>query len=286
MFRKHCLLAGVLLSLCSPGFAKPLRIQTGIDESKLAVNLLSEAVRRSPIYSELEYAYGDDPEPATNKLIADVKTGALDIVWLGTTSDYEQEMTALYFPIYRGLLGMRIALVEQDKQDILAQVRTFPEMKNYIPCQGKIWSDTFILEENGIVVAKSMKYHNLFAMLEADRCHYFPRGTFEAYAEAERYPEYNLAVDKHVLFRYKMPSFFFVSRENEALAQHLSAIFDEMIDDGTFAKLFFANPEVNNALKQANLNTRTIFDLHNNDLSTKTQSLPDRFWFNPLTDRY
>ncbi|MGR5300701.1 ABC transporter substrate-binding protein [Vibrio alfacsensis] len=286
MFRKYCLLAGALLSLCTPGFAKPLRIQTGIDQSKLAINLLTEAVHRSPIYSELEYAYGDEPEPATNKLVADVQSGALDIVWLGTTSDYEQQMTALYFPIYRGLLGMRIALVEQDKKDILAKVNRFSEMKNYTPCQGKIWSDTFILEENGILVAKSMKYHNLFAMLEADRCHYFPRGTFEAYAEAQRYPEYNLAVDKHVLFRYKMPYYFFVNRENQALAQHLSAIFDDMIDDGTFAKLFFANPEVSNALNQAKLGQRTIFELQNSDLSTKTQSLPERFWFNPLTDSY
>lgn len=286
MFRKHFVLAGALLSLCTPGIAKPLRIQAGVDASKLPISLLNEAVSRSPIYSELEYAYGDDPEPATNKLIADVKSGALDIVWLGTTSDYEQEMTALYFPIYRGLLGMRIALVEKDKQDILANVKTFDQMQKIIPCQGKVWSDTFILQDNGILVAQSMKYHNLFAMLEADRCDYFPRGTFEAYAEAERYPEFNLAVDKHVLLRYKMPSFFFVGNQNQALADHLNAIFDEMINDGTFAKLFFANPEVKNALKQANLDQRIIFDLQNNDLSTKTQTLPDRFWFNPLTDRY
>ncbi len=203
-------------------------------------------------------------------------------MWFGTTSQYEQDMQAVYFPLYRGLLGMRIPIVNANDAQQFASVQNFAQFKSYIPCQGKTWSDTFILEANGLKVAKSLKYPNLFPMLDAERCDYFPRGVFEPYREVANYTQYNFVVDSNILLRYRMPYYLFVRKGNTQLAARLEEILFEMYADGTFNELFFKDPEVSESLPIANLPERTVLDLANHDLSARSKAIPDNVWFDPL----
>ncbi|MBM7036421.1 transporter substrate-binding domain-containing protein [Vibrio ulleungensis] len=277
----------MLAALCTTiiglnAHAKTLNVPGGPADQKLAIEVIKEVVARSDRYDSYTHIYAETGEPASTKVLADLQQGDLDIVWFGTTSRYEQDMEAVYFPIYRGLLGMRIAIINRDDANQFAGINTFSQFKSFIPCQGKTWSDTFILEANGLKVAKSLKYPNLFPMLDAERCDYFPRGVFEPFSEVQNYTQYDFMVDEHVMLRYRMPYYLFVRKGNTDLANHLTSIIEDMFEDGTYNELFFADPEVSTSLPLANLAERTVLDLDNPDLSPRSRAIDSSIWFDPL----
>jgi hypothetical protein len=263
--------------------AETLKIPGNASDVKLINSVIKEVVKRSDRFDDYEYIYGEAGEPVSTKKFADLESGALSVLWQGTTSQYEEQFRAVYFPIYRGLLGMRIPIVTGPNENIFANVEQFSKFKSYIPCQGKTWSDTVILEANGLTVAKSLQYPNLFPMLDADRCDYFPRGVFEPFNEVKSYAsEYDFLVDKNVMLRYKMPYYIFARKGDDALAEHLEGILADMFDDGTYNKIFFAEQEISSSLPLANLEQRVVFDLSNPDLTQKTKNIPEKYWFDPL----
>jgi hypothetical protein len=219
-------------------------------------------------------------------MMADLELGNVDLIWMGTTAELEQSLTPVYVPIYRGLLGMRLGIVEKDNLQLFSNVKTVSQLQKFTACQGKTWGDTTILEANGVKVAKSLKYPNLFYMLEGDRCDYFPRGFFEPFGEVKSRPELNLAVEEHLIIRYKSPLFYFTSTSNKALADEMTRIFGEMYADGTYQQLFFKTEEIQESLRLAELEKRTILDLTNPGLSAETNNIAPEYWFDPTTEEY
>ena len=277
--QKLPLLLLFVTSLCS---AKTLNVPGSPSGETLPFVLAKEIVKRSDIYDSVGFPYGEAGEISFSKTVADLNEGVLDLFWTATSADREEQQRAVYFPLYRGTLGMRLGIVEQSKSDTFKQVKSFAEMRQFIPCQGKLWADTAILEANGIKVAKSLGYGNIFAMLEGDRCDYFPRGIFEPWSEVKREAKYQLTVDSYVMLRYKMPFFFFVKKDNQSLANHLNDILYQMFEDGSYQKMFLNDPDVKNALELGKLEKRIIFDLENPYLTDKVNAIPQKIWFDPL----
>ena len=257
--------------------ANELSIGAVPDPNDFRLRLLEAFVERSESYDAVEYLGAIEVSAAS----ALMEQGEVDVVWAATAADLEQQMQAIYVPIYRGTLGFRIAIVERDKADILASIESLEELRELWACQGKTWTDTRILEANGITVAKSLKYANLFRMLEADRCEYFPRGMFEPWSEIDQRPELDLVVDDHILIRYPSPYLFFVRKGNDALATEMTEVFTQMYDDGSFESMFFSNPQVRMALSQSNLGQRKIFEFANPWLTEAVLNIPERYWYRP-----
>ncbi|WP_432454368.1 MULTISPECIES: hypothetical protein [unclassified Agarivorans] len=268
------------ISLAS--FAKPLRIPDTSAGNIFPAVLAQEIVKRSELYDSVAYPYGAVGDVVITKAVADLNDGGLDLIWTATSAEREQELTAIYFPIFRGIIGMRLGIIKQQNRQRFSQVNSWDEMREYIPCQGKLWADTAILEANGVKVAKSLGYPNIFAMVEAERCDYFPRGIFEPWGELQREAQYNLTVDPYVMLRYKMPLLFFVKKDNQHLAEHLYGILQQMFEDGSYQALFLNHPDVKNALQQGQLAQRRIFDLDNPYLTEKVRAIPQEFWFDPV----
>ncbi|RDV26666.1 ABC transporter substrate-binding protein [Alteromonas aestuariivivens] len=280
-----CILFALSFSLVSAAFAKPLRIPDSSSADKLPITLIKEFVARSDQFDSVTFIYGSSGDVAFSKTVADLENRALDVLWTATTTDYENNMQAIYIPIYRGLLGMRIPIVEQSNLNLFRDVKQFDALKKFIPCQGKLWADTKVLEANQILVAKSVKYPNLFDMLEGERCEYFPRAVFEPWAEIERMSHFNLAVEPNILLRYTMPMFFFVHKKDAALARHMNSVFGDMVEDGTFNRLFFADGQVKSALAKSKLGQRRLFELDNPYLSKSVQNIPKHYWFDLLKEQ-
>ncbi|MGY5451122.1 hypothetical protein ACVFI8_09295 [Agarivorans sp. MS3-6] len=275
----------LLIFFTALGATKPLNIPGSSAGNTLPIVLAQEIVKRSDVYSSLSFPYGEIGDISFAKTLADLNGGVVDLLWTATSADREAAQTAVYFPLYRGTLGMRLGIIEQANREIFSQVTSFSQMQQFIPCQGKLWADTAILEANGIKVAKSLGYGNIFAMLEADRCDYFPRGIFEPWSEIKREAKYNLTVDSYVMLRYKMPFFFFVKKDNQALAKHLNDILYQMFEDGSYQTLFLNDPDVKNALNLGKLEKRTVFDLDNPYLTDKVNAIPQKVWFDPLAGK-
>lgn len=283
MARTHFLIL-FMYSVLVPSLtmAKELNVPGSSNGGGLPFELLQEFTKRSELYTDLSFPYGASGDPSFAKTQSDLNAGVLDVMWTATSESYESEFQAVYVPIYRGTLGMRIGIIEKNKRDLFKDVVQASDFKKYTACQGKLWADTPVLEANGVKVAKSLKYFNIFAMVEADRCDYFPRAIFEPWGEIEREAKYELMVDEYVMIRYTMPFLYFVKKDNQLLADEMTRVFAGMLEDGTYERLFFNDSDVKNALNLANLNNRVVFDFENPYLTQDVKAIPGEYWFDPL----
>ncbi|EGR4136503.1 ABC transporter substrate-binding protein [Vibrio cholerae] len=273
----------LLAALSSIACAAPLKVAGIPDDKKLHLTLVKEVVKRSDRFDGIEYIYAQTGQPADTRLQADLESGKLDILWAATSTDLEKRFIPVRFPIFRGLLGMRIGLIHQKDSQLLSSVQSKADLMRFKICSGKTWSDTQILDANGLVTAKSLKYPNMFEMMLAgNRCHFFARGVMEPFTEIAYHPELPLAVDSNIMLRYRMPYMLFVSKSNPDLADHLLEIITEIFDEGLYEEMFFNDSEIKAVLSQANLKNRVIIDLENPYLTDETRSIPERFFYNPL----
>lgn len=269
-----------LITVHITGAASPLKIPGSSKVSTLPTDVLHEVVKRSDKFSRIDYVYGEQGDASFSRTQEDVIQGKLDLMWTATSEFYETHYSAIYFPIYRGSLGIRIGIIKQENAAQFANLTSLHTLKTFTACQGKLWADTKILEANGVNVAASHKYFNLFPMLEGGRCDYFPRAFFEPWSEIERESQYRLTVDEHMLIRYKLANFFFVKKGNLELAKHIYDILVQMHRDGSYETMFRADPDVRRGLRFAKLGNREVFDFNNPYLTDAVREISAEFWLN------
>ncbi|MDN4503969.1 hypothetical protein QX776_16270 [Alteromonadaceae bacterium BrNp21-10] len=277
---------GLWLGICQIGLAQTIAIPGKPTETKLPHTLLKAAITQAGMSYNFPYKdISNSGDLSFTRLSQDLNNGHVDVMWNMTSKEMEQQFTAIYIPIYRGLLGMRIPLVKKQNQDMFAGITQLAELARFKAGSGKFWPDTPILEFNGLTVVKTLKYQNLFPMLEGERFDYFPRGLHEPWQEIRNFPELNLAVENNLLLRYTAPNYFFVANNNKTLANKLTGAFNQMIASGQFSKMFFDDAEVQSALQQANVKKRTMFDIKNPNLSDKTPLHRAELWFDPREEK-
>jgi hypothetical protein len=250
------------------------------DKGRLPEILLNAALERGGIY-HLVYPYGDIEAVPMSTRINGVKNKELDIFYALTTPEYEEEFLPVYIPIYRGIMGMRLAIVKNSNKDMFSNVQSLDDLKRFSAGQGKMWADSAILEHNSLPVIRELRYNNLFKMLEADRFDYFPRGIQEPWSEVAQWQDLELTVDQHIMLWYKIPFYFFVHRSNPTLAKHLTEQIEAMIADGSFLEIFNNEPYIKSALYQSNIAQRTIIKLDNPFLNEKTPVDREELWYTP-----
>ncbi|WP_143873280.1 hypothetical protein [Catenovulum sediminis] len=158
-------------------YAEPnLTVQGLSSEGKLPNRILEALIAREGGYT---IVYPDDKsgiETSEPKLHSEILSGERDLMWTLTSKAHEEKFQAVYIPLYRGLIGMRIALVKAQNLNLFKNVSSLQDLQQFKAGQGLMWADTKILESNQLKVVKELKYLNLFPMLEGGRFDYFPRG--------------------------------------------------------------------------------------------------------------
>jgi hypothetical protein len=264
--------------------AQTINIQSNDADKSLPHIILKKALEHNNF--DISYLYQQQglTDATNSKILHDLQSGDLDVMWSMTSKSLEQQYQAVYIPIFRGLLGMRIAIVKAQNANLLSKVKNLNDLKRFSAGQGKFWPDSQILEANDLKVVKTLKYVNLFYMLEGERFDYYPRGLNEPWDEVERYKDLNLVVDSNVLIRYRAPLYFFVKKSNQGLAQILDNTLNQMVNDGSFNRLFFANEQITSALELSNVTQRVLIDLDNPLLSDETPLNRSELWFDPIKD--
>lgn len=261
--------------------ANTMKLPSFHTDTTLPHMLLIEALQRAQL--DYEYLYGEGQAVSNTRILNDLKTGSLDVMWTMTSKELETEFQAIYYPLFRGLLGMRLGIVKEKNRELFRSVTNLQDLRRFKPGQGKVWADTIILEHNGLKVAKTLKYENLFYMLEGERFDYFPRGINEPWGEVERFADLNLVVEPYLIIKYRAPMYLFVRKDNVELRDKLTDALENMVQDGTFEKLFFDNEQVQSALGLANVKQRKVIDLENPGLTSQTPLNRTELWFDPLT---
>ncbi|WP_332851972.1 substrate-binding periplasmic protein [Duganella sp. S19_KUP01_CR8] len=212
-----------------------------------------------------------------NRALVELQSGSgrIDIIGTMTSAEREAALLPVRIPMTRGLIGWRIGLVRADHKDLLRDVRTVEDLKRFSTAQGHDWPDLEILRHSGLKVHPVAVYSGLFGMLNAGRIDWAPRSANEIWAEAARHPE--LAIDSHIVLRYPTADYFFVNRNNPALAEAVRMGLEAALADGSFEQLFYLH--YGRLLRNARLDQRLVIQLPNPLLSPQTPLARKELWF-------
>ncbi|WP_348708752.1 transporter substrate-binding domain-containing protein [uncultured Pseudoalteromonas sp.] len=261
-------------------YTAPVKVQSYSGDTSLPHKLLISAIERAGL--DYVHPYETNKDISNARILNDVKNNQLDVMWSMTSTQLEQDYQAVYIPLFRGLLGMRVAIVKAQNRELFSSVNSLQDLKRFTAGQGKTWPDTKILKANQLPVVTTLKYPNLFPMLEGERFDYFPRGVNEPWDEIANHSELNLTVEPHLVIKYTAPLYFFVNKNNHTLHKQLNDALKEMIEDGTFNAMFLADSQVQTVLSKANLSSRRVIELDNPTLSSNTPNKNSPLWFNPF----
>ncbi len=274
---KTFFLASIAFTAIS-GTAATLRVnQTDHPLDAYAVGALKVALRNIPGDYNLAITTQDITQ---TRAIENLRNGDMDVMWLASNSEVESQLIPILFPMLKGLLGHRVFIINPDEQQKFSSVSSFEDFGSLTFGQGQGWPDVEILKSNGLNVVTTSKYDNLFYMVEGGRFDAFPRGVLEPWVEISAHPELELAVEKHLVLIYKLPFYFFVSPENQALAKTLKQGLDNALKNGDFDEYFYNTELVKDALSRSQLKNRLAFTLQNPFLGKNTPLNVKEYWLN------
>jgi len=212
-----------------------------------------------------------------NRALAELQSprGSIDVVATMTSAEREAKMLPVRIPITRGLIGWRIGLLRADHRELLKAVRGLDDLRRFTAGQGRDWPDVDILRHSGLPVQPVAIYQNLFGLLNAGLFDWAPRSANEIGGEAARHPE--LVIDPYVVVRYPTADYFFVHRNNSALAEAIGRGLEAALADGSFEKLFYAY--YGKQIRQARLDRRVMIHLPNPLLPPQTPLGRKELWF-------
>ncbi|MEP4547366.1 MAG: amino acid ABC transporter substrate-binding protein [Saccharospirillum sp.] len=203
-----------------------------------------------------------------------------NVIWTSTSIERETLLLPIRIPLRKGLLSYRIALTRAENQPKIDQVQELEDLAQLSLAQGIGWGDILVFEANGLRVSTS-EYESLFRMIDAGRVDIFPRGIGEVFDEWEMRREVlpNLTIEPNLLLYYPWPYYFFVKKDNAALAERLETGLLRMIDDGSFDAIFWRFH--GEAIERARLQERRVIELSNPLLPPDTPLDDSRLWYQP-----
>ena len=225
--------------------------------------------------------YGEDV--TQNRGVQLLQSGAIDVIALGTNVERESLIAPIKIDIMRGIVGYRIFIVRTSDRQRIADLDPQAVRKQLTFGLNSQWADVPVMRANGFTVETSTSYENLFGMLMARRFDAFPRGLNEASRELEdrkvSFPQ--LAIEQTKALYFPFPIYFWVKRDNKALAERIEKGLKLALADGSFRKLF----ETFHARQIADManSKRVVIRLRNPTLPAGSPEPDNQWWWRQPT---
>jgi len=204
------------------------------------------------------YAY-DLTSP--RKMLELQRNGVINVMWDGTNAQREHDLLPVRISLLRELNDYRPFLIRREDEVRFRGVRTLADLRRLRAGAGFNWPSVDILRHNGLTVETAVSYTSLFPMLKARRFDYFPRGANEAWVEEKAHEQESLMVEPTLFLHYRVPFYFFVSRDNPALADRIERGLKMAMADGSFDKLLNSYPAYRRGLAEIAAHKRTVIEL-------------------------
>jgi len=203
----------------------------------------------------------------------------VDVVHTMTDKTRERVLLPIRIPLDKGLIGVRLIMVNKSEQDKFLNVKQTSDLKRYTFGQGHDWPDTEILRFNDVKVNTAPEYGQLFKMLQAKNFDGFPRAVFEIWDEIENHKDKNLTVAEGFYIYYPAAMYFFVRKDinGAAVGRRLEAGLKIALKDGSFDKLF--NTAMMPYINKAKLKERIGIKLKNPLLPEETPLSDSSLWY-------
>ncbi|BFM12181.1 transporter substrate-binding domain-containing protein [Simiduia litorea] len=189
------------------------------------------------------------------------KGDGIDVVWTSTSTSREQNFRPVPISLLRELADYKVLLINADEQPRFNRIATLEDLKTLRAGVGGHWPDAKLLSNNGFNIATSIYYESLFKMLAAKRFDFFSRGLFEAWYDLEQHPDMGLTIEKTLMLYYPAPFYFFVRKDNKALADRLERGLKIAQADGSFDALLNSIPAFRRGNEEFNQHKRKVFTL-------------------------
>lgn len=251
------------------------RAESQLDKrNEYALELLQLALREAGSNAQL---VASNAAMTQERSFSELETGKnLQILWAMTTQARENQTRAIRIPIYKGLIGWRLALVHASQSDLLSQVNSLADLAHFSAGQARDWPDADILRANHLNVVTTSGYENLFSMLGQGRFDYMPRSVSEIWAEAQLHRADGVVVDPYIVIHYPAAAYFFVNKANAELAETITTGLNRAIANGKFDRLFYSY--FAEAIEQAKLSERRVIELKNPELPEDTPLDQTNLW--------
>ncbi len=210
------------------------------------------------------FSIGFYPWPvSTERSVEELRSGkAINLIWTATNPQREESLLPIRVSLLRELNNFRIFLIRENDQPRFDQVRNADDLRKLRAGLGAHWSDTEIMRSNGYRVTTSLHYNALFQMLALDRFDYFSRGLYEVFNEAELHHKDGLRVEKNLMLFYPVPFYFFVNKNDTALAERIELGLKLAQEDGSFDRLLLSFPGFKRGIEEQKKGGRKLFVLN------------------------
>lgn len=190
-----------------------------------------------------------------------VSKGELDVVWSSSTPEREAKFATVKFNLLRGINEYRLLLIRADDQARFDQINSLEDLQQLRIGTGTHWSDTAVYRFNNLPLVKSNSYRPMFRMLKLKRFDYMARSLQEIHDEMERFESLGLAIEKHHAIYYPQPIYFFLNKNDQALADRIKRGLEIAQEDGSLDEKFFAIPNFRQAWETMQSLDRKIIEL-------------------------
>jgi hypothetical protein len=231
-------------------------------EARYFPQLLELALRRTQAEGPFEIRLFR-PAMSAQRAVEEIKKGRglVNLMWNGTSPQRERELLPVRVSLLRDLNSYRLLLIRKGDQKRFDEVRTVDDLKRLSAGLGMQWPDVDVLRANGIAVVTSDRHLNMFRMLEAKRFDYTPRGLYEIWSEAALPENRGLEIERSLMLHYDMPFYFFVGRNNPALAARIERGLKLALADGSFDALMNSVPNFKRGLDEQRSTRRRLIAL-------------------------
>jgi len=248
-------------------------------KSNVQTDYMNGLLKLALSYSDKRYTFSTTSEVFSRpRVMESVKSGAISVMWGGTSEEMERDFIPIRIDAYRGLMNHRLFFIRQGDQPRFDRIKTLDDLKQITFGQGRSWQDASILEGAGLNVVKATKKPSLYHMLDGGRFDAFPRGANEVWTELAAFPDLKLTVEKNLVLIYPLPTYFFVTSKDPELAKDIEFGLESAIKDGAFNTYFYGSAEVQEALEKADLGNRRAIRIDNPYLPKATPLDRKELW--------
>jgi hypothetical protein len=195
--------------------------------------------------------------------LRELERGTIDVFWTMTSYAREVEARPVRIPLTKGMYGIRLLAINGADRDAIAAITQMPQLAGLMALQGRDWPDTQVLRLNRLEVNTDIAEPELYSFLARHPGHYFPRSVMEIFSELDSRSLPQVEADSTLALVYPAAMYFFVARDNLALAQRLEYGLTLAQADGSFDALFYGFGPYKEALERAQLNKRRLLYLDN-----------------------
>jgi len=271
-----------LIFCCSAEcFSEPLKVIYPIASEKdtrtdYLVGVLNLALQKSGIPYSLEAA---EVEMTHSRKISSVAQGIVSVIWTAASSETEKRIDPIKIPIYGGLMGYRVFIINQKLQPALADVKSMEELQTFSVGAGIGWISVDLLKNAGFNVSVA-KYESLFKMVNIGRFDLFPRGIQEAFAETQAHGAAlpSLAVEKYIGLHYDNAVFIYVRKGNSRLKNAIQTGLGKAYEDGSFKQFFQNHPFIKSTIERADFIDRRWFEIENPYFNKDDQKAVQKYY--------